>query len=53
MLVLANAKIGMIKKLTGIVNECSNFSKGDNAAVLLVGMVKANKTPAMVACIPE
>ena len=53
MLVFAKAKIGIIKKLTGTVKKCSNFSNGDGSAVSLVGMVNANKTPAIVACIPE
>ena len=52
-LVFAIAKMGMIKKLTGLLNKCSNRSNGDSSLVVFVGIVNAVKTPAIVACIPE
>lgn len=49
-LVLAKAKIGMMRKLTGLWSPCSNFSNGEISVLeTLVGMVNANSTPAMVA----
>src|SRR5690606_8586364 len=47
-LVLTNAKTGMIKKLTGLSNICSSFSRGDSFSSGVVGNVKAVSTPAMV-----
>jgi len=53
MAVLTKANKGMIKNETGLAKRCSSFSKGDILFPLLVGMVKANITPAMVAWIPD
>ena len=47
--VLASAKIGMIKKFTGLAKACSSVSKGEIFSSFVVGMVRAVKTPAMVA----
>ena len=49
-LVFANAKMGIIKKLTGKCSFDSNFSKDEISVFeIFVGMVNANKTPAIVA----
>lgn len=47
--VLANAKSGIIKRLTGLVSACSKRSNGDSTSVSFVGIHIATSTPAMVA----
>ena len=51
---LAKANIGIIPNATYGDIECSNFNSMDFFSFfVLCGIVRANKTPAIVACIPD
>ena len=47
--VLASANMGMIRKFTGLTMMCSRCSSGEALFIGLDGIVKASKTPAIVA----
>ena len=47
--VLARAKMGMIRKFTGLIIKCSKFSRGEVLFIGFEAIVKASKTPAIVA----
>ena len=47
--VLLRAKMGMIRKFTGLTIMCSKCSSGEALFTGLEGIVKASKTPAIVA----
>ena len=53
MAVLTKANKGMMKNATGLANFFMRYSSGDILYPLFVGIVKANITPAIVACIPD
>lgn len=49
MFVFARANMGMIRKFTGLTIMCSKFSSGEVLFTGFEGIVKASKTPAIVA----
>ena len=49
----AKAKNGIIPKATYGLIACSILINKENLFLFLCGIVIANKTPAIVACIPE